>query len=497
MSDAPVVQLPPLNLFINNEWVPALDGRTFETLDPSTGQVICSVAEARLPEVNLAVAAAKKAFQRNSPWRKMDASARGLLISRLADLVERDAKLLAALESIDNGKAFGVAMAADVALAIKCFRYYAGWTDKICGKTVPIDGEHMSMTRLEPIGVCGQIIPWNFPLLMATWKLAPALAAGCVVVIKSAEQTPLSLLHLATLIKEVGFPPGVVNVLNGYGPSCGAHMVAHKDIDKIAFTGSTEVGKIIQVAAAGTLKNVTLELGGKSPAIVFPDANLDLAVETLNFGLFFNAGQACCASTRIFVHEDIYDEFVKRATARAAQIQVGRGLGPTGITGAAQGPQVDKDQFDKIDRLVQTGKSQGAKCTLGGNKVAGPGYFYEPTVFADVTNDMTIAQEEIFGPVMCILKFKDTEEVLAMANDTCYGLAAAVFSTNLNNVTNMALGLRAGTVWANCYDVLEACVPFGGFKQSGAGRELGEYGLSQYSEVKTITIALTPGTKNS
>jgi len=479
-------------LFINNEFVPALDGRTFETLDPATATPICAVSEARQPEVNLAVAAAKKAFERGSAWRTMDATMRGRLLNKLADLVERDSKQLAALESLDNGKPFAVALAADVGLAVKCFRYYAGWADKIFGRTIPIDGPYLSMTRLEPIGVCAQIIPWNFPLLMAAWKLAPALAAGCCIVLKTAEQTPLSGLHLAALIREAGFPPGVVNVLSGFGPSCGAHMVVHPDVDKVAFTGSTEVGKIIQASAAGTLKNVTLELGGKSPAIVFPDADLDIAVETANFGLYFNAGQCCCAGSRLFVHEDIYDEFVARQVERSRKITLGPGL-----TSPSQGPQVDIDSVEKIDRLVKSGKAQGARCLLGGNRPAGPGYFFEPTVFADVTDDMEIAKEEIFGPVMSIFKFRDTEEVIARANDTCYGLAGAVFTRDLNLATTVMLGLRAGTVWVNCYDVLEASCPFGGYKQSGAGRELGEYGLQQYSEVKTITIALPAGAKNS
>jgi aldehyde dehydrogenase (NAD+) len=413
-------------------------------------------------------------------------------VNKLADAMERDRVQLASLDSLDNGKPYTDALTIDLHLAVKCFRYYAGWADKICGKTVPIDGAYLSMTRLEPVGVCAQIIPWNFPLLMACWKLAPALAAGCCVVIKSAEQTPLSLLHLAALVAEVGFPPGVVNALSGYGPTCGAPMVVHRDVDKVAFTGSTDVGRTIQREAAGTLKGVTLELGGKSPAIVCADADLDAAIEACTFGLFFNAGQVCCASSRIFVHESLYDAFVAKAAERARGITTGAGL----TSGAAQGPQVDQDSVDKIDRLVQCGVAEGARLVAGGAKVPGPGYFFAPTVFADVTDGMTIAREEIFGPVMSVLKFRDTEEVIARANDTIYGLASAVFTTSLDNATAISLGLRAGTCWVNCFDVLEASVPFGGYKASGVGRELGEYGLQQYSEVKTITIKLG-GQKNS
>jgi len=472
-------------LFIDNKFVDALKGGTFVTSDPATGEPIAHIAEATKEDVDVAVEAANRAFARGSEWRTMDASRRGLLLNRLADAIERDREVLAALDSLDNGKPYAVCLAADLSLTVKCFRYFAGWADKIFGRTVPIDGSFLSMTRLEPIGVCAQIIPWNFPLLMAAWKLAPALAAGCCVVIKSAEQTPLSLLHLASLFGEVGFPPGVVNCLSGFGPSCGAHMVAHPKVDKVAFTGSTEVGKIIQREASATLKNVTLELGGKSPAIVCADADLEHAVEACSFGLFFNAGQCCCASSRIYVHESIYDEFCARSAKRAAQIKLGAGL-----TSPDQGPQVDQDSVDKIERMVQSGIAEGATVMLGGSKGKGAGYFFEPTVFANVTDDMTIAREEIFGPVMCIMKFKDIEEVIARANDSHYGLAGAVFTKNLDNATTISLGLRAGTVWVNCYDVLEASVPFGGYKQSGQGRELGEYGLQQYSEVKTITIKL-------
>lgn len=456
-------------------------------MNPATGEVMAKMCEADAADVDLAVAAAKAAFARGSAWRTMGASDRGRLLNKLADAIERDREYLARLDSMDNGKPLGDALNIDLGLVVKCFRYYAGWSDKIQGKTVPIDGNFFSVTRHEALGVCAQIIPWNFPLLMAAWKLAPALCCGCTVVLKSAEQTPMSVLHLAGLIKEVGFPAGVVNVLSGFGPTAGAALVAHKDVDKVAFTGSTEVGKIIMAGAAATLKNVTLELGGKSPAIVFADADLDAAIEAVNFGLFFNAGQVCCAGSRVYVQEGIYDAFVAKMAARSGKIVVGDGL----AAGTTQGPQVDRPSLEKIERMVAGGKAAGARLVCGGSRTGSEkGLFFAPTVFADVTDNMEIAREEIFGPVMSILKFKTLEEVLARANDSAYGLAGAVFTTSLDNALEVAMGLRAGSVWVNCFDVLEACVPFGGYKQSGCGRELGEYGLSQYSEVKTITIAV-------
>ena len=410
-------------LFINNEFVAAASGKTFDTVriaasarspapsctpltvrsprpqvNPATGEVMATVCEADAADVDLAVAAAKAAFARGSAWRTMGASDRGRLLNRLADAIERDREYLARLDSMDNGKPYGDALNIDLHLVVKCFRYYAGWSDKIQGKTVPIDGNFLSITRHEALGVCAQIVPWNFPLLMATWKLAPALCCGCTVVLKSAEQTPLSVLHLASLVKEVGFPPGVVNILSGFGPTAGAALVAHKDVDKVAFTGSTEVGKIIAAAAAATLKNVTLELGGKSPAIVFADADLDAAVEAVHFGLFFNAGQVCCAGSRVYVQESIYEAFVAKAAARSGKIVVGDGLAP----GTTQGPQVDRPSLEKIERMVAGGKAAGARLVCGGARTGSDkGLFFAPTVFADVTDNMEIAREEIFGPVRC------------------------------------------------------------------------------------------------
>lgn len=474
-------------LFINNEFVDAVSGKTFPDVNPCTGENICQVAEGDKADVDIAVKAAGEAFKLGSKWRTMDASERGRLLYKLADAIERDREYLARLETHDNGKPFSDSFNVDLPLTIKCYRYYAGWADKIQGKTIPVDGSYLCMTRHEPVGVCGQIIPWNFPLVMQAWKLGPALACGNTVVLKLAEQTPLSGLYVASLIREVGFPPGVVNVIAGYGPTAGAAISAHPNVDKVAFTGSTEVGHLIQQAAgASNLKRVTLELGGKSPNIILADANLDYAVEMSHFALFFNQGQCCCAGSRVFVQESVYDEFVRKSVERSKRRKVGSPLDPT----VEQGPQVDQEQFDKVMGLIESGRKEGAKLECGGNRVGDKGFFVEPTVFSDVTDNMRIANEEIFGPVMQIMKFKTIEEVIERANKTKYGLAASVFTSNIESALMLAQGIRAGSVWINCYDVLEAQAPFGGFKESGNGRELGEYGLNQYSEVKTITIKL-------
>jgi len=370
---------------------------------------------------------------------------------------------------------------------VACYRYYAGWADKNQGKTIPVNGNYFCYTKHEPVGVVGQIIPWNFPMLMQAWKLGPALATGCTVVLKPAEQTPLTALRIGELMLEAGFPPGVVNILPGYGPTAGAAIARHMDVDKVAFTGSTEVGHLIMKAAAETnLKRVTLELGGKSPNIVFADADMDQAIEGAHFALFFNQGQCCCAGSRLFVEEKCYDEFVEKSVARAKKRTVGNPFDKK----TEQGPQVDQDQFNKVMSYIDAGKKEHAKLVAGGNRVGNKGYFIEPTVFSDVQDDMKIAKEEIFGPVMAILKFKDIEEVTERANKSMYGLAAAVWTKDITKAHAIADGVRAGTVWVNCYDVFDAGAPFGGFKQSGIGRELGEYGLSNYTEVKTVTIKL-------
>jgi len=471
-------------IFINNEFRPSISGKVFETVNPSTGEVICEVAEGDAADVDVAVKAAVEAFRFGSEWRRKDACDRGELLNKLADLMERDRTYLASLETLDNGKPYFMSYMADLALSIKCYRYYAGWADKNHGKTIPIRGDYVCFTRHEPVGVAGQIIPWNFPLLMQAWKLGPALACGCTVVMKLAEQTPLSGLYVAQLIAEAGFPPGVVNVIPGYGPTAGAAIAKHPLVDKVAFTGSTEIGKVVATdAAQSNLKRVTLELGGKSPLVVLKDADLDHAIETAHFGLFFNQGQCCCAGTRIFVESAIYDEFVERSTERAKKRTVGDPFGS-----AEQGPQIDATQMGKILQLIETGNAQGARMTTGGKRVGEKGYFVEPTVFADVTDNMTIAKEEIFGPVMQIMKFQDMDEIIHRANLTEYGLAASVFTKDIEKAMHIAQGVRAGNVWVNCYDVFDAAAPFGGYKMSGNGRELGEYGLENYTEVKNITI---------
>uniref|UniRef100_A0A4W5P500 aldehyde dehydrogenase (NAD(+)) n=1 Tax=Hucho hucho TaxID=62062 RepID=A0A4W5P500_9TELE len=466
------------HLFINNEWQDAVSKRSFPTINPATGEVICQVAEADKADVDKAVKAAREAFRFGSPWRRMDASDRGLLLSRLADAIERDTAYLARSNAlIFNHFLFTVCLCVH--------RYYAGWADKWEGKTIPIDGDFFCYTRHEPIGVCGQIIPWNFPLLMQAWKLGPALATGNTVVMKVAEQTPLTALYVASLIKEVGFPPGVVNILPGMGPSAGSAITSHMDVDKVAFTGSTEVGHLIQQASGSSnLKKVTLELGGKSPNIIMSDANMAEAVEQSHFALFFNQGQCCCAGSRTYVQDTIYDEFMERSVERAKSRVVGD---PFNMK-TEQGPQVDEEQFKKILGYISSGKREGAKLMCGGGVAADRGYFIQPTIFGDVQDGMTIAREEIFGPVMQILKFKTLEEVVERANDTKYGLAAAVFTKDIDKAHYISSGLRAGTVWINCYDVFGAQAPFGGYKYSGNGRELGEYGLDNYTEVKTVTI---------
>ena len=480
------VAVSATKLLINNRWVPSESGKTFATVNPSTGEEICQIAEADAADVDKAVNAARRAFEHGA-WRKIPASERGRLLHRLADLIEKNADELAALESLDNGKPVSIAKAVDVAATVGCFRYFAGWSDKVHGKTIPVDGDFFCYTRHEPVGVVGQIIPWNFPMLMLAWKLAPALATGNTVVMKPAEQTPLSALRIGELIVEAGFPEGVVNLLPGFGPTAGAAIAHHMDVDKVAFTGSTEVGRLIMEAAAkSNLKRITLELGGKSPNIVFADTDLDEAVEGAHFGLFFNHGQCCCAGSRVFVEEKIYDQFVEKSGARARKTTVGDPFDPK----TEQGPQVDQTQFDKVMGYIESGRDEGAKLVCGGGRVGDRGYFIQPTVFADVQDEMKIAREEIFGPVMSIIPFKSAEEVVDRANRTTYGLAAAVWTRDIKKAHAIANSVRAGTVWVNCYNVLDTRAPFGGFKQSGIGRELGEYGLQQYTEVKTVTVKL-------
>jgi len=486
LTDEIRVALPELKLLIANRLVASESGKTFATINPSTGEEICEVAEAGAADVEQAVRAARLAFE-HGPWRSMRPSERGRLLYRLADLIESNGDELARLESLDNGKPVSVAKAVDVTKTVACYRYFGGWSDKVHGKTIPIDGDFLCYTRHEPIGVVGQIIPWNFPMLMMAWKLAPALATGNTVVLKPAEQTPLSALRIGELILEAGFPEGVVNVLTGFGPTAGAAIASHMDVDKVAFTGSTEVGHLIMEAAAkSNLKPVTLELGGKSPNIIFADVDLDEAVEGAHMGLFSNQGQSCCAGSRVFVEETIYNEFVERSIARASRRIVGDPFDPR----TELGPLVDQTQFDRVMGYIESGRSAGAKLACGGNRIGKRGYFIQPTVFADVQDDMQIAREEIFGPVMSVISFKSLDEVISRANRTKYGLAAAVWTRDMKKALAVANGVRAGTVWVNCYNVMDTRSPFGGFKQSGIGRELGEYGLQQYTQLKAVIAKL-------
>ncbi len=473
-------------LLIGNEWVPSESGKTFTTFNPATGEALAEISEADAKDVDKAVKVARDAFERG-PWRKKTASERGRLMNRLADLIEENAEELAVLETLDNGMPLTVARHAAVPLIVAHFRYFAGWADKNHGKTIPINGDYFCYTRHEPVGVVGQITPWNFPLLMYGMKLGPALSMGNTVVLKPAEQTPLTALRLGELIIEAGYPPGVVNILPGYGPTAGAAIANHMDIDKVAFTGSGEVGHLIlEAAGRSNLKRVSLELGGKSPNIVFADADMDQAIEGSHFALFFNQGQACCAGSRLFVEDKVYDEFVEKSVARASR----RTVGDPFDANTEQGPQIDGTQFDKVMSYIDSGKCEGAELLTGGKRVGDRGYFIEPTVFANVKDDMKIAREEIFGPVMSIIPFHDIDEVVERANNTKYGLAAGVWTRDIGKAHAIANSVRAGTVWVNCFDVFDAAAPFGGYKQSGIGREMGEYALQQYTEVKTVTVKL-------
>ncbi len=488
-SKSKIIKAPKVSnqkLFINGKWVNSISGKTFATLNPSTGQEICQVAEADSADVDLAVKAARKAFE-SGPWKKMSAAERGRRINKLADLMEQNLPELAALESLDNGKPLRDSLNADLPLSIKAYRYYAGWCDKTHGKTIPVEGEYFCYTKHEPVGVVGQIIPWNFPLLMTAWKWAPALATGCTIVLKPAEQTPLTALRMAALAQEADIPDGVINVVPGFGPTAGAAITSHMDIDKVAFTGEGSTGQLVmQAAAKSNLKRVSLELGGKSPNVVFADADIDAAVEGAYFGLFFNQGQCCCAGSRLFVEEKIHDAFVEKLVARAKKQRIGD---PFDMT-TTQGPQISQEQCDRIMGYIDIGISEGANLLSGGKRVGNKGYFIQPTIFDGVKDNMRIAKEEIFGPVMNILKFKDVDEVVQRGNKTFYGLAAAIWTKDITKAHRLANSLRAGTVWVNCYDVFDAAAPFGGFKMSGIGRELGEYALSLYTEVKTVYINL-------
>jgi phenylacetaldehyde dehydrogenase len=472
-------------LFIDGKFVDAKSGKTFPVYNPATGDVLAHVAEGDAADIDLAVAAARRAFE-SGPWHSMSAAERSRLIYKLADKLEERLEDFALLESLDNGKPLAVARVADVPMSVENLRYMSGWATKINGDTISIPGEFHAYTRREPIGVVGQIIPWNFPLLMAAWKIGPALAAGCTIVLKPAEQTPLTAILLAEIAAEVGFPAGVLNVVPGYGETAGAAIAAHDGVDKVAFTGSTEVGKIIVRAASGNLKKVTLELGGKSPNIIFADADIDAATQGAAFGIFFNMGQCCTAGSRLFVERSAFDRVTQGIAAAAKAMNVGSGQDQrTDI-----GPLVSDEQLDRVTGYINSGIAEGARTLSGGARVGQKGYFVEPTVIVDVKPDMKIMREEIFGPVVAATPFDDPSEILQQANDTVYGLAAGVWTSNVSKAHKVAAALRAGTVWVNCYNVFDPALPFGGFKQSGWGREMSHNALECYTETKSVVVKL-------
>uniref|UniRef100_A0ACD5VBY4 Uncharacterized protein n=1 Tax=Avena sativa TaxID=4498 RepID=A0ACD5VBY4_AVESA len=483
---SPPVQVRHTQLLINGKFVDAASGKTFPTLDPRTGEEIARVAEGDAEDINRAVAAARKAFD-EGPWPRMTAYERSRILLRFADLIDKHNDEIAALETWDNGKPYEQAAQIEVPMVARLMRYYAGWVDKIHGLVVPADGPHHVQVLYEPIGVAGQIIPWNFPLLMFAWKVGPALACGNTVVLKTAEQTPLSALYVAKLMHEAGLPDGVLNIVSGFGPTAGAALASHMDVDKVAFTGSTDTGKIImELSARSNLKPVTLELGGKSPFIIMDDADVDHAVELAHFALFFNQGQCCCAGSRTFVHERVYEEFVEKSKARAER----RVVGDPFRKGVEQGPQIDDEQFNKILGYIKSGVESQANLVTGGARLGDKGYYIKPTIFSDVQDGMKIAQEEIFGPVQSILKFNDLNEVIKRANASRYGLAAGVFTNNLNTANTLTRALKAGTVWVNCFDIFDAAIPFGGYKMSGIGREKGVDSLKGYLQTKAVVTPI-------
>jgi phenylacetaldehyde dehydrogenase len=477
-------------MLINGKWVGAASGKTFPTYNPATGEVLAQVAEGDQEDINRAVSAARAAFRKGSPWKKLTPSERGRLMWKLAELLEKRTEEFAQLESLDQGKPVTIARVADVPVSVDQLRYYAGWATKIEGNTIPISahgGQFLAYTLREPVGVVGQIIPWNFPLIMATLKLGPALATGCTVVLKPAEQTPLTALLLGELIQEAGFPDGVVNIVTGYGETAGAALAAHSDVDKIAFTGSTEVGKLIVHAATGNLKKVSLELGGKSPNVVFEDAEIDSAIPGAANAIFFNQGQVCCAGSRLYVEDKQFDQVVDGVSQLASKIRIGPGMDAT----TQMGPLVSEEQLNRVCSYLESGFSEGAMATVGGKREGDKGYFVKPTVLVNTNEKMKVVREEIFGPVVTVMPFSDIDDLVAKANNTQYGLAAAVWTRDIKKAHRIASELRAGTVWINCYGVLDSAMPFGGYKQSGWGREMGHQMLDLYTEVKSVCTPIS------
>ena len=477
-------------LFIDGKWVDAESGKTFETPNPATGETLAEVAEADQADIDKAVAAARRAFE--GKWSKVSARDRGRMMYKHAQLIEARAQEHAELETADNGKPIRESLYVDIPQVVENFEYFAGYATKIEGETIPVPGQMFNYTLREPLGVCGQIIPWNFPMLMAAWKLAPALAAGNTVVLKPAEQTPVNAMELGKLIQEAGFPDGVVNIVPGYGETAGAALAAHKGIDKIAFTGSTEVGKLIARAAADNLTKVSLELGGKAPNIVFADADLEQAVNGAMMGIFFNQGQVCCAGSRLFLHADVKDEFLERFKEKAQKVKVGDPMDKA----TQMGPQVSNEQLCRIKSYVDIARQEGATVLTGGEppQLEGDfqkGFFFQPTIFSDVKNQMRVAQEEIFGPVTSVITFTSEEELIREANETIYGLSAGIWTRDIVRAHRFAREIKAGTVWINTFNMFNAASPFGGFKQSGYGREMGKHALAMYTEVKSVWVDLS------
>ena len=477
-------------LLIDGQWVDAESGKTFTTPNPSTGETLAEVAEADKADIDKAVKAARKAFE--GKWSRMSARDRGRLMFKLAQLIEEKTEELAALETADNGKPIKESTYVDLPQVAENFEYFAGWATKIEGETIPVPGQMFNYTLREPVGVCGQIIPWNFPLLMAAWKLGPALAAGNTVVLKPAEQTPVTAMELGKLIQEAGFPEGVVNIVPGYGETAGAALASHPGIDKVAFTGSTEVGKIIARAASDNLTKVSLELGGKAPNIVFADADIDQAVNGAMMGIFFNQGQVCCAGSRLFVQDEVKDEFLERLKEKSSKIVVGNPMDKA----TQMGPQVSEEQLNRIKGYVDIAQKEGASVVTGGcapqlDPEFQKGYFFQPTIFGEVNNKMRVAQEEIFGPVVSMLSFKDEDDLIKQANETIYGLSAGIWTTNITRAHRFAKEIKAGVIWINTYNMFNAASPFGGYKQSGYGREMGKHALEMYTNVKSVWVDLS------